>query len=279
MRKILLMATVFGFVSMPVLAMDTDVVDDHGKPMEEVEQERQAGLEVQPETVHHAAVHWGYAGEGRPSQWGAVNPGYALCGAGQEQSPVNIEKFARDPNAAPLAFSYKPSNLDVVNNGHTVKVDYAPGSTLMIDGKSYELKQFHFHTPSEHYVVGAPYPMEVHFVHAATDGSLAVVGALIKVGKHNKIVQGIWQNVPAQTGVGRVLDDVEYNVADLLPEDKGYYHYEGSLTTPPCTEGVQWYVLRSPIEISEEQLKVFQDMFPVNARPVQNLNGRVLTGN
>ncbi|MGB0720475.1 MAG: carbonic anhydrase, partial [Bdellovibrionales bacterium] len=221
-------------------------------------------------------AHWDYTNLGGAAGWGHVDEAFGVCDTGAAQSPINIDKFMQT-DLAPLALAYQDAPLVVGNNGHSVQADYAAGSTLTLDGKAYTLKQLHFHTPSEHYIDGAPYPMEVHLVHAADDGALAVIGVMIKVGAHNPVIEGIWQNVPPAGDV-KTVEGVAYNAADLLPGDKSYYSYEGSLTTPPCSEGVTWFVMKSPIELSMEQLKAFQSVFPVNARPIQPLGGRIVKG-
>lgn len=221
--------------------------------------------------------HWSYTGSGSAPHWGDMDEAFDACKTGLIQSPVNIDKFVQGEQT-PLQPSYSSTPLDVVNNGHTIQLNIAPGSTLGVDGKVYNLLQLHFHTPSEHYIDGAPYPMEAHFAHQAEDGELAVIGVMIKVGTHNPVVEGIWQNAPAEGGE-KIVDTVMLSAADLMPASLDYYKYEGSLTTPPCSEGVQWYVLKDPIEISQAQLTAFQTVFPVNARPIQNLNDRFISGN
>ncbi len=248
MRKLALTAALVGFLAAPAMAGD------------------------------HTDMHkpWGYTGAGKAMEWGDLGSDYALCKLGEKQSPVNISEYA-SADLPPLEIAYTATPLEVVNNGHTVQTNYAAGSTMSVGGKTYNLLQMHFHTPSEHYIDGAPYPMEVHFVHKAADGELAVVGAMMKIGAANKVVQGIWQNIPA-AGETKTVESVTYSGTDLLPEGRDYYKYVGSLTTPPCSENVQWHVLKEPIEISEEQLVAFQNIYPVNARPVQPLNERTVTG-
>jgi carbonic anhydrase len=211
-------------------------------------------------------VHWGYTGHGAAQHWGSLKGDYHACSAGKAQSPINIARFLQED---------KPDIQ--VNNGHTVQVNFAEGSSMSVDGTVYNLLQAHFHTPSEHYLDGAPYPMEVHFVHQTAEGVLGVVGVMMKVGESNPAIEGIWQNVPT-VGETKEVVGVELAASDLMPEALDYYKYEGSLTTPPCSEKVQWHVLKDSIEISESQLRAFQSVFPVNARPVQPLNDRVVTG-
>ncbi len=222
--------------------------------------------------------HWSYLGVTGAAHWGEMGEEFKTCGAGMAQSPINIEEYKQDPNLAPLLPVYQPSVLNIANNGHTLQVNIAPGSQITVGGKVYNLKYFNFHTPSEHYLDGAPYPMEVQFVHQNPDDhEIAVLGLMVKVGAHNKVIEGIWQNAPAAGG-HRQVENFALLASDLLPPDLRYYKYAGSLTTPPCTEGVQWFLLQNNIEISEDQLRAFQAMFPVNARPVQSLNGRDVRG-
>lgn len=226
--------------------------------------------------VEVAEVHWGYDGAGAAHHWGDLNSDYHACKDGKMQSPINIARFLQEDLPA-LDVAYQDSPLSVSNNGHSVQVNFESGSHVSVNGVQYNLLHTHFHTPSEHYLDGAPYPMEVHLVHQAADGTLAVIGVMMKVGEHNPVIEGIWQNVPP-SGETKVVDMVQISPAALLPEGREYYKYEGSLTTPPCSEGVQWHVLKNTIEISADQLRAFQAVFPVNARPVQPLNGRVVTG-
>lgn len=222
-------------------------------------------------------TEWGYHGEVGPQNWGNLDAAYEACKTGTKQSPINIDKFAAAEMPA-LKAAYGQSALNVLNNGHTLQVNYDAGSTLMSDGKEYALKQMHFHTPSEHYIDGAPYPMEVHFVHQAADGELAVVGVMMKVGAKNKTIQKIWDHAPAASGETGMTKELMISAANLLPRTGIYFKYEGSLTTPPCSEGVKWHVMQDPIEVSAEQVITFQSLFSVNARPIQPLHGRIVTG-
>lgn len=248
--------------------------DQHGSKAEHAP--KPAAAPVENVEKHEHKPHWGYTGKHGASHWGDLSTMYETCKAGMKQSPIDISQYLQEDIPA-LNFTYNPVPLEVLNNGHTVQVNYAAGSTLSSADKTFNLLQFHFHTPSEHYIDGAPYPMEVHFVHKAEDGTRGIVGVMMKVGKHNPIIEGIWQNVPP-AGETKAVESVKLSAADLLPANKQYYKYEGSLATPPCSEGVQWHVMKDPIEISAEQLKAFQAVFPVNARPIQSLNDRVITG-
>lgn len=285
--KHLLLATALSFVFVaPSLAADMhDGVDTHTEMVKEEMQEEMKEADMpaveapavekaEPKVMHAA---WSYEGDNAAAYWGTLDEAYALCAEGKSQSPINISKFLQEdvPDILP---AYTPSPLHVVNNGHTIGVHFAQGSGFRANNVNYNLHHAHFHTPSEHYLDGAPYPMEVHFVHKTQGGTLGVIGVMMKVGAHNKVIEGIWQNAPIQSGGEKKVESVEISAADLMPESLDYYKYDGSLTTPPCTEGVQWHVMKEPIEISETQLKAFQALFPVNARPVQPLNGRIVTG-
>lgn len=227
-------------------------------------------LAITPALAGDNHSSWGYTGEGAAAHWDGV------CKTGQKQSPINIDKFVQG-EVPPLTLNYSETPLEVVNNGHTVQVNYAPGSTLTVGDATYDLLQFHFHTPSEHYLNGVPAAMEVHFVHKDKGGTLGVVGVMMKIGAENAAIKDIWSNIPA-AGESKTVEGKSISALALLPSDHEYLKYEGSLTTPPCSEGVQWHVIKEPIEISHEQLLAFQTLFPVNARPVQPLHGRVPTG-
>ncbi|MBI5345479.1 MAG: carbonic anhydrase family protein, partial [Deltaproteobacteria bacterium] len=172
-----------------------------------------------------------------------------------------------------IAFSYKKSTLNIVNNGHTIQVNYDKGSSIKVDGMDYELVQFHFHNPSEHTVSGKAFANEMHLVHRNAKGGLAVVGVLIEAGKEAASFKDIWANLPGKADEKRSLH-VTINADELLPKARTFYRYTGSLTTPPCSEGVTWLVLKTPVQMSEAQLKAFNDIFKVNNRPVQPVNDR-----
>lgn len=220
---------------------------------------------------------WGYTGSNGSVRWGDLEPNFSLCKSGTKQSPINIATFYQETMSA-LEPDYRSVPLTVANAGNTMRVGYAPGSGFSLDGFRYELRRIEFHTPSEHYMDGASWPMEAQFVHQGSDGSLAIIAVMIKAGKQNPTFEAILQNLPANPGAVRKVETVNLAAGALMPESLDYYAYEGSLTMPPCTEGVQWFVLKDPVEISEDQIKAFQDRFPFNARPVQPLNGRVVTG-
>lgn len=220
-------------------------------------------------------AHWSYEGDTAPGQWGHMSKDYEACSKGKSQSPIDISG-ATDEDLPDIAFSYKPSKLNMENNGHTIQVNYDKGSSIKVDGGDYELVQFHLHTPSEHTVAGKSFALENHLVHKNAKGELAVVGVLIEKGAENAAYKEIFANLLKKEE--KKSFDVTINAAELLPKDKTYYGYAGSLTTPPCSEGVKWHVLKTPIQMSEAQIKAFSEIFKMNNRPVQPLGGRKITG-
>ena len=216
---------------------------------------------------------WSYEGATGPNEWGALGKEYAACSQGAAQSPIDLSA----PISADLdgvAFRW-PTETDgaVTNNGHTIQVNVPNGSAIKLDGTTYELLQFHFHHPSEHLLDGKPLAMEAHFVHRSSDGNLAVLGVLIEEGAENAALAPIWAAMPAHKGDGPV---VSVALKDLLPADRTLFRYAGSLTTPPCSEIVNWVTFKTPIQASREQIAAFATLFPMNARPVQPLNRRFL---
>ena len=219
----------------------------------------------------HATPHWDYEGEMGPARWVKEFP---TCGKGKQQAPLNIKgPFVKQ--RVDLAPSYKAGPLTMLNNGHTIQVNIPAGSKLRIDGVAYDLLQFHFHRPSEEQIDGKPMAMVAHFVHKSADGKLAVIGVLLKEGNENPNIKTLWSNLPAGEGPPVEIADVSFNPANLLPKELDFWGYEGSLTTPPCTEGVRFFILRSPVNISKEQVNAFP--FKMNARPVQPQNNREIT--
>ncbi|MEK6531308.1 MAG: carbonic anhydrase [Deltaproteobacteria bacterium] len=220
--------------------------------------------------------HWGYEGDHGPSHWGGMSKDFEACSGGKAQSPIDIAGV-EEKDLADIEISYKTSKLNIINNGHTVQVNYDSGSSIKIDGKQYQLVQFHFHDPSEHTVGGKFSPMEVHFVHKDAKGDLAVIGVMINAGKENAAYKDIWANLPQKEGAEQKIN-ATINATDLLPASRVFYRYAGSLTTPPCTEGVDWSVLKSPIEMSEAQIDAFKAIVKGNNRPVQSMHGRKIMG-
>ena len=219
------------------------------------------------------APHWGYEGEMGPENWGKEFP---TCANGKKQSPLNIVgPFEKSKDS--LEVSYKSGPLRMLNNGHTIQVNIPPGSTAKINGEVFDLLQFHFHRPSEEKVDGKPMAMVAHFVHKSKAGKLAVIGVLLKEGKDNDAINVLWDNAPAKEGPEVKLDKISFDPGKLIPSALAHYAYEGSLTTPPCTEGVNFYILKTPVDISKAQVAKFP--FKMNARPVQPLNGRKIGAN
>lgn len=222
-------------------------------------------------------AEWGYAGALAPQHWGALDPAFKACAEGQMQSPVNIEAYQPE-ELERLQIAYAPMAMHVVNSGKGVGVKVEPGSKFMAENKVYDLQAFKFQSPSEHYVNGAPYPLEMQLLHTDENGKIAALSVFFKLGLANPVIQSIWDNIPAGAGEEAMREDVMLDLSGLMPEEGAYYTYDGSLSIPPCSEGVKWYVLKTPVEISLEQLHVLQALYPMNARPVQHLNGRVVKG-
>ena len=232
-------------------------------------------MKTQKVSEHTEKTHWGYAAENGPNVWGQLSPEYGLCSVGIHQSPIDLV----NPTPAelpPITFNYRPTPLNIHNTGHTIQVAYQDGSWIEVDGTKYHLLQFHFHAPSEHTVTGNPYEMEMHLVHKSADGTLAVIGAFIKSGSVNAAFDTFWHRMPPVSGESVQDNSVLLNAFDLLPSTKYTYRYEGSLTTPPCSEGVKWFVLTTPVEMSHSQIAAFKAILYGNNRPVQPLNEREL---
>ena len=221
-------------------------------------------------------VYWGYIGKEGPKNWAELSPEFSSCKLGKSQSPINIESSAIGADLPGLEINYQDSPLKIINNGHTIQVNYQPGSVLKMEGESYELLQFHFHHPSEHKIDNESFPMELHLVHQNNQGAFAVLGVLIKQGKENKALESIWKSITYAPRDKEISSDATINASDLLPTDMSSYRYHGSLTTPPCSENVHWIVLQKPVEVSNLQLQTFAEVFPMNARPIQSLNRRFL---
>jgi carbonic anhydrase len=217
--------------------------------------------------------HWAYKGAEGPKDWGKLDSAYAPCSTGGLQSPIDI-KDAKPSDLPALQFDYHAVPLNIIDNGHTVLVNYAPGSALTVGGKTYALKQFHFHHPSEEHVNGHRYDLVAHLVHSDADGHVAVVAVFLKAGAENPFLDPLWKNIPKEKEKAVDVSGVTVNVKDLLPAAHGYYTYSGSLTTPPCSEGVTWFVLKNPVTLSSEQIAVFARIYPKNARPIQPTHAR-----
>lgn len=217
-------------------------------------------------------AHWSYSGETGPEHWGELDPAFAACSAGKNQSPIDLSGFI-EADLPAIGFDYASASREILNNGHTVQVNMTPGSTITVDGQTFELKQFHFHAPSENHINGKSFPMEAHFVHADAAGNLAVVAVMFEEGAENPSLQTAWDHMPAHEDEDHPLPGL--SAADLMPADKDYDRFNGSLTTPPCTEGVRWLVLKTPITASKAQIEQFSHvMHHANNRPVQSVNAR-----
>ena len=218
--------------------------------------------------------HWEYSGEHGPNHWGDITDEFSTCTTGKLQSPFNISADIR-AILPRLGLNYQPVPMKVINNGHTIQADQTGGGQLVVDGKSYDLLQFHFHAGSEYSIDGKSYPLELHLVHASKSGDLAVVGVMIEQGRANSELANIWAHMPASKGE-TVVDGKSINVNNLLPANKKYYRFMGSLTTPPCSEGVNWHMLSQPITASAAQIAAFKAIYPMNARPLQDENSRLV---
>ena len=241
---------------------------------------REPGLVIRPRPVAppplpHKEIHWSYEGEGAPAHWGQLKPDYATCANGKRQSPIPIEETdtLKGPAEA-IQFHYEPSKGTVLNNGHTIQVSVYGDNSLTVRGTTYQLVQFHFHHPAEERINGQGYPLVAHFVHRNELGQLAVLSVLLEPGEANRLIQNVWTYMPLDVNDSVRMPPDLINVSDILPKDQRYYQYMGSLTTPPCTEGVLWLVLKQPVTVSREQLRLFGQLYANNARPLQPLNGR-----
>jgi carbonic anhydrase len=220
------------------------------------------------------AKHWAYNGDAGPETWGSLKPEFAKCSTGTRQSPIDI-RGGVNVDLDPVQFDYRGSGFNVVDNGHTVQVNIAGGNSIEVMGRRYELVQFHFHRPSEERINGRQFDMVAHLVHKDPEGRLAVVAVLLDRGSAHPLVQNVWNNLPLEKG-DEVATRATMDLNDLLPKDRRYYTYMGSLTTPPCSEGVLWMVMQQPVTISNEQIAVFSRLYPMNARPIQSAAGRLI---
>ncbi|HEY8100161.1 MAG TPA: carbonic anhydrase family protein [Burkholderiaceae bacterium] len=224
--------------------------------------------------AHEESKHWSYDGEDGPSHWGKLNTAWAQCATGKRQSPIDIHDGIK-VDLEPIQFEYKPVHYKVTDNGHTIQVDLEPGNHFTLTGHTYELLQFHFHRPSEEHVNGKGFQMVVHLVHKGDDGKLAVVALLVDEGVANSIIQNVWNNLPLEKS-DPVVPTGLIDVSQLLPMSREYYTYMGSLTTPPCSEEVLWMVMKQPIKMSAPQIAIFARLYPMNARPIQPNEARII---
>ncbi|MEZ4266511.1 MAG: carbonic anhydrase family protein [Myxococcota bacterium] len=252
-------------VSAAQLKAFTDVIEDNNRPTQSLE----------ARTIHGA--HWSYEGEAGPENWGELAHAWGTCEEGTEQSPIDIDTATAPADFSSLSTTYGTSALNILNNGHTVQVNVDAGSTIDVAGKAYSLLQFHFHAGSEHTRDGAQAPIEMHMVHQAADKSLAVLGVFITEGSENDTLKGVFSNLPVTSTPVSTVDGETVDVAGLLPASLMGWSYAGSLTTPPCSEGVSWMVMSEDIEASKAQIDSFTSIFSDNFRPVQSLGARTLT--
>ena len=218
--------------------------------------------------------HWAYDDAEGPKHWAELSESYSVCGNGKNQSPVNIQDTI-ESEFDTLTFNYRSNMSNILHNGHTVMINIVPGS-LFSDGiETFELKQFHFHTPSEHLIAGKSFPLEAHFVHTDDQGNLAVIAVLFEVGDENPAIKKLWSTLPKHSGDQHSLPGTAHDYLKLLPQKMDFYRYNGSLTTPPCSEGVRWFVFKQPVSVSKGQIDTFYKAIGhSNNRPVQTLYGR-----
>jgi len=215
---------------------------------------------------------WSYSGDEGPEHWADLDPAYRLCREGKAQSPIDL-RWSK-PRAGLLNFHYVSSPLRVVDTGHTVQVNFKPGSTVLVRGKRYNLLQLHFHSMSEHTISSRAYPMEAHFVHERGVGERAVIAVMFQEGQANEAIEQIWSKIPKEKYKEVIYEAEAINPMKLIPRVLTRYYYLGSQTTPPCTEGVSWNILNTPLEMSRDQIEAFRALYAGNNRPVQPLNGR-----
>lgn len=219
-------------------------------------------------------AHWSYEGSGGPEKWGELQPDFKVCQLGVEQTPIDLGNGIRG-EVGSIEYDYKPLPLRMVNNGHTIQVNADAGSACVIGQTRYELLQFHFHHPSEHLLAGKGFDLECHFVHKSSAGALAVTGVFIRSGAENAALKSFFESMPAKEGPEQ-RSAGSIDIAAILPKTEGFFRYMGSLTTPPCSEGLTWTVHKLPVEASTEQIRRFAALFPNNARPIQKRNRRFL---
>lgn len=223
----------------------------------------------------HEGPHWTYEGAEGPEHWGDLDPSFKECKLGHLQSPIDIPAATLHPaHLDPIQFEYKSAPLHIVDNGHTVMVTYPPGSVMRVGAAEYEVQQLHFHMPSEETIDGKSFPLGAHIVHKDKQGHLAVVAVLFEEGPANSGLADAFGHMPGHAGKEEAPGGARIDATRLLPPQTSYFTFQGSLTTPPCTEGVTWYVLRTPATASADQIAAFAKRYPHDARPVQALGGR-----
>lgn len=236
--------------------------------------QRRKATAAAPAIAMHHGTHWSYEGELGPRNWGKINPDWVKCSSGTRQSPIDIRDGMK-VDLEQINFDYRPSGFNVTDNGHTIQVGISGGNFITIMGRTYELMQFHFHRPSEERINGRGFEMVAHLVHKDSEGKIAVVAILIERGKPQSLIQMIWNNLPLEKNETNSPPTV-LDMNDLLPTRRDYFTFMGSLTTPPCSEGVLWMVMKEPVQASGAQLALFSRLYPMNARPIQSNSGRVI---
>ena len=227
--------------------------------------------------MQHHDLDWSYEGEGSPANWGKLKGEFATCATGRRQSPIDIREGIR-VDLEPIQFDYKRTQFRVVDNGHTIQVNVGEGSTISILNRIYQLRQFHFHRPAEERINGKAFDMVIHLEHRDDQGKIAMVAVLLEKGAENPLIQTLWNNMPLEVNQD-VIPSIAIDLNGLLPENRGYYTYMGSMTTPPCTEDVLWMVFKQPLPVSAEQVGIFSRLYKNNARPIQPANSRLIKEN
>ena len=232
--------------------------------------------------VYTKQREWSYEESTGPEYWGELASSNRACAKGSEQSPINIvsSQVKEEKRSSGKQIKYEPATFTLLNNGHTIQANATTeNNSIVVEGKEYKLSEFHFHTPSEHQLNGQNYDLEIHFVHKDKSGKLAVLGVMIQEGRKNKALATVWDRLPNETNEKAASEKYQIHLQALLPQNQTSFHYDGSLTTPPCTEEVKWIVFEQPIEMSKEQIKAFQQIFTDNHRPIQPLNEREISKN
>jgi carbonic anhydrase len=219
-------------------------------------------------------THWSYEGDSGPANWSKINVDWAKCGNGSRQSPIDIRDGMK-VELEQISFDYHPSSFNVVDNGHTVQVGVSGGNYITVQNRMFELQQFHFHRPSEERINGKAFEMVVHLVHRDAEGRLAVLALLLERGAPQATIQTVWNNLPLEK-LETMQPTILLDPAEMLPVRRDYYTYMGSMTEPPCSEGVLWLVMKQPVQASPAQMALFSRLYPLNARPIQPANGRII---
>ena len=219
-------------------------------------------------------THWSYDGDSGPANWSKINVDWAKCGNGSRQSPIDIRDGMK-VELEQISFDYHPSSFNVVDNGHTVQVGVSGGNYITVQNRMFELQQFHFHRPSEERINGKAFEMVVHLVHRDAEGRLAVLALLLERGAPQATIQTVWNNLPLEK-FETMQPTILLDPAEMLPVRRDYYTYMGSMTSPPCSEGVLWLVMKQPVQASPAQMALFSRLYPLNARPVQPASGRII---